>query len=118
MIKTTLFASLFALVFSLPSHAECYGSGSYKTCYDNSGNTYDVQKIGNSTYLNGRNSNTGSTWSQDSTTIGNTTYQNGRASNGNSWSGTSTTIGNTTYHNGTDSNGNYYNKTCNQYGCN
>jgi hypothetical protein len=37
----------------LPSSAACLGSGSFQTCYDNSGNSYSVQRFGNQTNMNG-----------------------------------------------------------------
>lgn len=41
-------------------------SGSMYSCYDyNTGNSYNVSKIGNQTHVNGYNSNTGSSWSQN-----------------------------------------------------
>jgi len=100
------------------SVAACYGSGNFKTCTDDSGNSYNVRQFGNTTITNGYNPNTGSQWSQNSNTIGNTTFHNGVDANGNAWKGTSTRIGSTTIHQGVDSNGNIYSKTCNQFGCN
>ena len=97
--------------------ASCFGSDSFQTCTDNSGNNYSVQRFGNQTYMNGSNSSTGSTWSQNSTTIGNTTFHNGTSADGGSWNGTSTRIGSTSFYNGTDSDGNSYIRTCNQFGC-
>ncbi|WP_174863261.1 hypothetical protein [Comamonas jiangduensis] len=97
-------------------HASCFGGDTYKTCTDNSGNSYSVQKYGNSTYVQGMNAQ-GESWSQQSQTYGNTTYHNGTAKDGNSWNGTTSTFGGTTVHQGTDSRGNGYYKSCNQYGC-
>lgn len=114
-ITTTAIAAL--LFFSGVASAECIGSGSLKTCYDDSGNTYTVQKFGNSTYVNGSNSQTGSTWSQESNRIGNSTYTTGRDADGNSWNSTATRVGNNTFINGTDSDGNAFSQTCNEYGC-
>lgn len=104
-----LLAAIAALAFSGSAAAQsnCVGSDSYQTCYDlSTGNSYDIQRYGNTTSMQGHNYGTGSSWSQDSQTIGNTTYHNGRSADGNSWNGTSTRIGGTTYHNGTDSRGN------------
>ena len=112
-----LLVALSLVVVSGAASAACYGSGSLKTCDDDNGNSYTVQRIGNSTYLDGHNSQTGSTWSQSSTTIGNTTYHDGTAANGQSWNGTSTRIGDSNFISGTDSQGNSYSKVCNQYGC-
>lgn len=116
-----LLAAIAALAFSGSALAQsnCYGSGSYQTCYDTqSGNNYNIQRYGNTTSVQGSNAQTGSTWNQTSNTIGNTTYHNGQSSSGNSWNGTSTQINGTTYNQGTDSRGNPYSSTCNQFGCN
>jgi len=119
---------------------QCYGSSSYRTCTTSDGSTYTTQRIGNSSYTNGYNSQTGLSWNQSTQRIGNSSYTTGTDANGNSWNSNSQRIGNTTYqsgydsngnsyngqvrkignstnYSGTDSNGNYYNKTCNQYGC-
>ena len=96
--------------------AACTGTGAYQTCYDsNTGNSYNVQRYGNTTQMNGTNSRTGSSWNQTSQTYGNTTQHTGRASNGNSWNSTQTEIGGTTYYNGTDSNGNSFNCSKSEY---
>lgn len=107
-------AVLAASAFS--AQASCIGSGSFSNCTDNNGNSYSVQRIGNTTFTNGQNSNTGNTWSQTSQTIGSTTFHNGTAANGNTWSGTSQRIGNTTFNSGTDSRGNYYSGSTYHYG--
>ena len=70
--------------------ATCIGTGALSTCYDDSGNTYTIQRLGNSTYMQGHNARTGSNWSQDSHTFGNTTFHNGRDARGNSWNTTCT----------------------------
>lgn len=98
-------------------HAECIGSDSFKTCYDDSGNTYNVQKFGGSTYVNGQNSETGSSWNQQSQKLGNSTFTTGQDADGNSWNSTSTKVGNSTIINGTDSEGKSFTTTCNEYGC-
>jgi hypothetical protein len=113
--------TLLALTLSLAAGsaaAGCIGSGSFQTCTDSSGNSYSVNRIGNTTFTNGYNSDTGSTWNQTSTTIGNTTFHNGTAADGGTWHGTSTKIGDMTINSGTDSNGNSYHSTCTKYGCN
>jgi hypothetical protein len=94
------------------AQASCFGSGSFQTCTDESGNTYNVQRYGNTTNVQGSNPSTGSSWNQTSQTYGNTTYQSGTASNGNSWNGTTQQIGNTTINSGTDSRGHSYHKSC------
>lgn len=106
------------LLASSSMYASCYGTGNIYTCNDNSGNSYNVQKFGNTTQVQGYNPNTGSSWNQTSQTYGNTTYSNGTASNGNMWNQTTIrngSVGTTTF--GTDSEGNAFNKSCNQFGC-
>ncbi|WP_155398248.1 hypothetical protein, partial [Vibrio owensii] len=76
---------LISLSLSTNALANCYGSDSYKTCYDDNGNTYNVQKYGNTTSVQGYNSQTGSSWNQTSTSVGNSTYTNGTSADGNSW---------------------------------
>lgn len=112
-----ILAALILSAAAAPSFAACFGTGAYQTCTDDSGNTYNVQRYGNTTNVQGFNPSTGSSWNQNSNTIGNTTYHNGTAADGGSWNGTSTRIGGTTYNSGTDSDGNYYQSTCNQFGC-
>ena len=110
---------LLSGLFVTGANAECYGAGNMYSCYDTqSGNSYQVNKLGNSTYVTGNNARTGSTWRQNSSTYGSTTYQNGTSSDGSTWRQTIQNNGaiGTTY-SGTDSKGNYYNKTCNQFGC-
>ena len=108
----------FAMSVSAIVNAGCVGSGNLKTCNDSSGNSYTISKIGNTTYVNGSNSQTGSQWHQSSSSIGNTTYTNGTAANGGTWSQNSRTIGNTTYSNGTSSNGGTWNGTIQRNGSN
>jgi putative signal peptide protein len=110
------FFVLVLLLTSSLAYAECYGSDTYKTCYDDNGNTYDVSRYGNTTYVDGYNSRTGSRWSQESQTFGNLTYTNGTASNGNSWNSTTQRIGNTVYIDGTDSHGNSFSSSCQYIG--
>lgn len=108
--------SLFALTLlslSNLSFAQCYGTDSYQTCYDNNtGNQYNISRYGNTTQVDGYNANTGSSWSQTSNTYGNTTYQNGYDSNGNNWNQTIQNYGNSTTYSGIDSQGNSFYKTC------
>lgn len=98
------------------AHAACFGGEHFKSCTDNAGNHYTVNKFGNTTQLNGRNMQ-GGTWRQDSTTLGNTTYHNGRAADGGNWNVQDTNIGNTRIITGRDSNGNSVNTVCGPYGC-
>ena len=98
-------ALTLAGLFSSPVFANCTGSANFYNCYDvRSGNSYSVQKYGNSTSMQGYNSGTGNSWSQQSYNYGNTTNTYGTASNGSSWNQTTTPYG--TY--GTDSRGNSF----------
>lgn len=119
-MELSRYIAVVAAIISMASqaNAQCYGSGSFRTCYDRqSGNSYDIQNFGGSTYMSGRNSGTGSRWSQETHRFGNMSSTTGRDSQGNSWSADTTTIGDTTYTSGRDSNGNYFSQTCNSYGC-
>lgn len=64
-----------ALIISAPAYAET--KYDYKT-----GNTITTTKIGDSTYVNGHNLNTGSSWNSHTNSSGNTS---GIDSSGNSW---------------------------------
>lgn len=123
------------------AQSTCTGTGAYRTCTDlRSGNNYQVNRIGNTTNLNGYNAQTGSTWNATTTRVGNSSFTNGTNSDGNSWNSTTNRVGNssftngtdsrgrsfnstttrvgdTTFINSTDSNGNTTTKTCNAYGC-
>lgn len=110
--------SLFLLSLNGAIFAQCIGSGSVRSCYDyNTGNSYQINRLGNMTTVNGYNANTGSSWSQTSNRIGNTTYTNGYDKDGNSWNSTTQRVGNYRFTTGTDSDGNYFSRTCNQFGC-
>lgn len=113
-------ALLIAAAIALPmaASAACFGTGAFQNCTDNQGNTYSVQRYGNTTQMQGHNIQNGTNWNQTSNTVGNMTFHNGSAANGNSWSGSSTSVGGSTFYQGTDSRGNSYNKTCNAFGCN
>jgi hypothetical protein len=98
-------------------NAGCFGSEAFKTCTDDSGNTYNVQKFGGTTNVQGTNSQTGSAWSQTSNTFGNTTQTYGNAANGSTWNSTTIASPGMTQQFGTDSKGDSFNKTCTQAGC-
>lgn len=100
-MKNLIFIGLLA--FSSASFAACYGTENLYSCNDASGNSYSVNKFGDMTTVNGRNSRTGSSWSQQSNQLGDTTYIRGNT-NGKAWNETITPY--STY--GTDSRGRYY----------
>lgn len=110
-------AFLTAAALSFGAQAQCFGTGSFRTCMDASGNSYTIQQFGNTTMMQGYNANTGSSWNQNSLNLGNTTIHNGTASNGQMWNGTTTNLGTMQIHQGIDSNGNPYSRTCGPLGC-
>lgn len=112
-------AVIFALLAPAVSNAQaqCFGSDSFTTCTDQSGNTYNVQRFGNTTTMQGYNSRTGSSWNQQSQTFGGTTFHSGQAANGNSWNMQQNSYGGTTTYSGTDSSGQFINRTCGTFGC-
>lgn len=115
MKKYAIAAAIFA---AFSAQAACYGTGTFRTCSDDSGNNYTVNRSGNATYVDGSNSQTGSTWSQQSYRSGNTTSTYGTSSDGSSWNAQTYKTpggGSTTY--GTDSKGNSFVQTCNRFGC-
>lgn len=103
---------LVALLLSGNVYAQCIGSGRLQSCWDDNGNEYTVTRMGNTTMVDGYNSQTGSNWSSTSQTIGNTTYQSGTDSLGRQWDQTIQTRGNSTTYSGTDSNGNSFYTNC------
>lgn len=117
-MKTVLAAvALSAAAITAHAQTTCFGSGAFQTCTDlSSGNTYNVQRFGNTTMMQGSNPN-GSQWDQTSQTIGNTTFHNGTAANRQSWNGTTMNLPGMQIHQGTDSRGQPYSRTCNQFGC-
>lgn len=106
-----------ALLAANGVQAACFGSGNLYNCYDNQGNSYMVNKMGNMTTVNGYNSNTGSSWNQMSTTVGNTTFQNGTSSDGGNWNQTIQNMGTVRTYSGQDSDGNTFYRSCTNYGC-
>lgn len=119
-MKSMLIAAALILITPLTVQASCFGSGAFKTCSDGNGNTYNVQRYGNTTNMQGSNSYTGNTWSQNSQRYGNSTYTTGHDADGNSWNMQQHSLGNgfSTY-SGTDSSGNTFSGSCNRYsGCN
>lgn len=91
-MKRIITAAVLTLT-AVTSNAACYGGANVYSCSDLSGNTYNVQRYGNTTSVQGYNSNTGNSWSQQSYQYGNQTHTYGNASNGNSWSRTDTPYG-------------------------
>lgn len=109
MLKTLgclIFAG--ALTGGALAQSTCFGSDSFKTCTDASGNSYTISKFGNSTLLQGNNARTGSSWSQQSYTYGNTTQTYGQSADGDSWNMTQFASPSGTQYFGTDSDGNSF----------
>ena len=114
LLMKHLTAAVF-LFFGYQLSAACLGSGAFQTCYDDSGNSYTVNRLGNSTYTNGYNAQTDSFWNQQSHTYGNTTQHSG-TTNGNNWNMTQTQNSFGQTFSGTDSSGESFYKTCDAYG--
>ena len=107
---------VFIMMSSSMSFANCFGSNSMYSCNDLNGNSYNVQKFGGITNMQGSNANTGSQWNQTSQTLGNSTFING-SSNGRSWNETIQSSPGMTTYSGTDSSGRSYTKICTAAGC-
>ena len=83
------FAAAIVTIFVVNvASAACYGTDTFQNCDDNSGNSYTINRFGDTTMMTGGNAQTGSSGSQNSTTLGDTTFHNDRASSGNSWNAT------------------------------
>lgn len=117
MLYLKIVFGLCVLSLTAVANANCYGSASYYNCNDSSGNSYSVQKYGDTTNMQGYNASTGSNWTQNSQTYGNTTQIQGQA-NGRAWNETIQTMPGVTTYSGTNSQGRAYMKTCTAYGCN
>ncbi len=117
MLKSKALYFVALMTLSLSSAAACYGAANSYNCNDAIGNSYNVQKYGNTTNMQGHNAGTGSNWSQNSQTYGNTTQIQGQA-NGRAWNETIQTMPGMTTYSGTNSQGQSYIKTCTAYGCN
>lgn len=106
---------IIAALIAPAAQAGCVGSGSMYSCTDSSGNSYNVRKYGNTTTVDGYNSN--GSWSSTSQKFGNTTYQSGTSIDGGSWNQTIRSNSYGTTIDGTNSRGKSYNRTCTAYGC-
>jgi hypothetical protein len=117
-MKTIICAALALIASSVYAQVNCVGSDAFKTCTDmRTGNTYQVNRMGNMTNVYGSNPN-GSQWSQQSQQIGNMNITNGIDARGRAWNETQQTFGNgTVIRSGTDGAGRPFYQTCNQFGC-
>lgn len=80
-----------AALVAAQATAACVGTDTFQTCTDiQSGNSYMIQRFGNTTLLNGTNAQTGTAWSQQSYDFGNTTINQGIDKNGQPWTTTCT----------------------------
>lgn len=113
---------LIALIFltaSINSFAYCLGGGGLSTCYDSSGNSYTISRLGSTTIVQGSNANTGNAWSETTNRFGNVTSINGNSANGSNWNETITNLGGGNFtESGLNSQGQYFSKFCTPYGCN
>ena len=115
-MKTTL-ATLALLGTSLAASAGCVGGSALQNCTDDFGNSYNVQRHGNTTNVQGFNPATGNTWSQSTHRNGNVTQTYGNAANGAAWNSTTVTNPGMVQQFGTDSQGRSFFRTCTQTGC-
>ena len=70
LLKVLVVLSVSAPAFVL-AQTQCFGGENFKTCTDYStGNSYQINKWGNTTQVYGRNPRTGSDWSETSQTFG------------------------------------------------
>ncbi len=105
--------SAAAMAFSTTASATRSTTDSLQACYDaSSGNSYQVQRYGNTTQMNGYKAETASSCNRTSHSIGNTTFHTGTSADGNSWNSTQQEIGVTTFYNGADSQANSF--SCSQ----
>ena len=117
-MKPATLAAALLLAIPLTSGATCIGTGSLQSCYDDSGNSYTVQRMGNMTTVQGYNANTGNSWDQTSNTYGNMTQTYGTAADGNSWDSTTLNSPGMSQTFGTNSQGEPFSYTCTSLGCN
>jgi hypothetical protein len=76
---------------ALPAFANCVGTDTFQTCYDlQSGNSYNTQRLGTSSYTQGMNARTGSNWSMQTHQFGSTTMTTGTDKEGRPFSRTCT----------------------------
>ena len=68
-MKLAIVAGSASLLTFSAAQAACFGSSTFQTCSDSSGTATRSIRPGNSTFVDGRNSRTGSRWSQNSTTF-------------------------------------------------
>ena len=108
-------AVVVASMLSANVSAQCIGYGAMKSCSDSYGNNYTVNKMGNTTFVNGSNSR--GTWSSTSIKMGNTVLQNGTDIDGNSWNQTIYSQPGSMSVFGTDSDGGSVGTVCDEFGC-
>ena len=83
------FAAAIVTIFAVNvASAACYGTDTFENCDNSSGNSYTINRFGDTTIMTEDNAQTGSSRSQNSTTLGDTTFHNDRASSDNSWNAT------------------------------
>jgi len=103
------FAAAIAAIFAVnAANAACYGTDTFQNCDDNSGNSYTINRFGDTTMMTGGNAQTGSSGSQNSTTLGDNTFHNDRASTSNLWNSTPQRLGDSRH----DKQGSSSNRIC------
>ena len=80
------FAAAIVTIFAVNvASAACYGTDTFENCDNSSGNSYTINRFGDTTMMIGGSVQTGNSWSQDLATLGDTTFHNDHTNNGNSW---------------------------------
>ena len=93
MRRVSFAAAIAAICVVNVANAACYGTDTFQNCDDNSGNSYTINRFGDTTMMIGGNAQIGSSGSQNLTTLGDTSFHNDRASSGNSWNSTPQRLG-------------------------
>jgi hypothetical protein len=114
-----LLGAVISVAVAAPADAFCTGSETISTCTDSSGNDYTINRLGNMTYMNGYNAQTGSRWNETVNHFGSTTTYEGMT-NGQSWHMNQFDYGNGfRSYNATNAAGRPFSYTCAPYsGCN
>ncbi|MEM5449531.1 MULTISPECIES: hypothetical protein [Paraburkholderia] len=120
MKRVALSLIIFGAFTAPAAFAKCWGNDAFQNCVDESGNSYTVQRFGNTSTVNGYQQKLpGEAWEQTGASIGDTTFITGQAADGSTWTETITNYGNGTRTiSGMDGKGLVYNKYCTVSGCN
>ncbi len=103
------FAAAIVTIFAVNvASAACYGTDTFENCDNSSGNSYTINRFGDTTMMIGGSVQTGNSWSQDLETLGDTTFHNDHTNNGNSWNSADQRLGDSRH----DGQGSSSNRIC------